>query len=117
MITVCVSPKDENLQQWLNFILLIFYPQLRRAAAVCACLLMMATPVRAATFRFASSSNRIYVEGGGSGTLSEIKAALPNAPLDVVDAANAIWLLRANLFITDGSTIVLHGTAAGGDVN
>jgi hypothetical protein len=70
-----------------------------------------------ATFRYANRSNRICVEGGGSGTLSEIKAALPDASRDLVDPANGIWLLRANLFITDGSTIVLQGTSIGGDVN
>jgi len=70
-----------------------------------------------ATFRFSGASNRIYVEGGGSATLTDIKNALPNAPLDLVDAANQVWLLRANLFITDGSTLILHGSAAGGDVN
>src|SRR5256885_10895556 len=76
---------------------------------------MCSSQAEAASFHYASSSNRIYVEGGGSATLSDIKAALPNAPLDLV--ANGVWLLRANLFITDGSVMVFHGTAIGGDVN
>src|ERR1044071_6315797 len=82
-----------------------------------ALLLLFAGTTHGATFRWASSSNRIYVESGGSATLSDIKAALPNAPLDLIDSANAVWLLRANLQVEDGSVLLLHGTAAGGDVN
>ena len=70
-----------------------------------------------ASLRYAGSSNRIYVEGRGSVTLTEIKAALPNAPLQLVDANTKVWLLMANLFVTDGCTLMLHGAAAGGDVN
>ncbi|MFA5939632.1 MAG: right-handed parallel beta-helix repeat-containing protein [Sinimarinibacterium sp.] len=78
---------------------------------------LLAPAADAATFRHATSSNSIYVESGGTATLSDIKAALPNAPLDVVDAAARVWLLRANLILRDGATLVLHGADAGGDVN
>ena len=78
---------------------------------------LLAHAADAATFRYASSSNRIYVENGGSATLSDIRAALPDAPLDLVNAAARIWLLRANLIISDGTTLYLRGTDAGGDVN
>jgi poly(beta-D-mannuronate) C5 epimerase len=80
-------------------------------------LLLFDWPAYGATFRWASTSNRIYVENGGAATLSDIKAALPNAPLDLVDSVNSYWLLRANLQIADGCTLVLHGTEVGGDVN
>ena len=70
-----------------------------------------------AGIRWASSSNRIYLEDGVTATLSDIKAALPNAPLDLVDPTQKIWLLRANLQITGGSALMLHGTGAGGDVD
>src|SRR6266542_1806326 len=80
-------------------------------------LLLLSCPTFGATFRWAATSNRIYVENGGSATLSDIKAGLANAPLDLVDSANKIWLLRANLQIADGCTLVLHGAALGGDVN
>ncbi|MGE3296593.1 MAG: NosD domain-containing protein [Porticoccaceae bacterium] len=70
-----------------------------------------------AGIRWASSSNRIYLEDGVTATLSDIKAARPNAPLDLVDPTQKIWLLRANLQITDGSTLILRGTGAGGDVD
>lgn len=69
------------------------------------------------TIHWSSTSNRIYVDNGAPATLSDIKAAVPKAPLELVDPANAVWLLRANLWIQNGSTLVLHGTSLGGDVN
>ena len=104
-----MSPRRRSILQRLR--------RVGQFAAAAAVLLLLLSPARAATFRFATTSNRIYVEGGGSATLSNIKAAMPNAPLDLVDPANGVWLLRANLVIADGSVIVLHGTAIGGDVN
>jgi parallel beta-helix repeat protein len=70
-----------------------------------------------ATFRWASESSRIYVESGGSATLTDIKNALPKAPLCLIDATNRIWFLDASLTVSDGAKLVLHGSAAGGDVN
>lgn len=78
-------------------------------------LLLVVPAASAATFRYASSSNRIYVENGGSATLTQIKAAIPDAPLD--NLGGGTWLLRANIQIEDGSALVLHGTPIGGDVN
>src|SRR5262245_44430596 len=80
-------------------------------------LALMTASIQVATFRFASTSNRIYVEGGGTVTLTDIKTALPNAPLDLVDGVGLVWLLRANLVMADGCVLLLHGSAAGGDVN
>lgn len=80
-------------------------------------LLASLSVAHSATFRWATTSNRIYVESGGSATLTEIKNALPNAPLTLVDAANHVWLLGANLILADGSMLELHGSAAGGDVD
>ena len=74
-------------------------------------------PVTGPTFRYASSVNRIYIENGGTATLTDIKQALAHVPLDLVDPVNKIWLLRATLFVADGSRLLLHGEAAGGDVN
>jgi len=70
--------------------------------------------------RFASgvsSGNppRIYVSGSGSATLTDIKTALPHAPL--IALAPAVWHLRCELYMTDGARLVLHGTKIGGDVN
>jgi len=80
-------------------------------------LLALPRTAHGVSFRYASSSNRIYVEDGGTATLSAIKTALPNAPLDLVNTNGKVWLLRANLQIEDGSVVVLHGTSAGGDMN
>src|SRR4029077_11606891 len=70
-----------------------------------------------ANFLWSPASNLISVGNGGSATLSDIKAALPAEPLDLVDAASKIWLLRAILVVQDGFTLSLHGGAVGGDVN
>lgn len=87
-----------------------------RAATACS-VALLAIDAHAATYRYASSSNRIYVESGGIATLTEIRAALPNAPLQLVDGALKIWLLGANLIVTDGTTLHLHGSGVGGDVD
>lgn len=87
-----------------------------KVATAAACAALLAIDAHAATFRYASSSNRIYVESGGTATLTEIRAALPNAPLELVDDALKIWLLGANLIVTDGTTLYLHGSGVGGDV-
>jgi len=89
-----------------------------RAGFVAAALAACSGPALAASFHYASSSNRIYVEGGGSAaTLSDIKAALPSAPLDLVSTSPKVWLLRATLQIVDGTELDLHGTGIGGDVD
>jgi poly(beta-D-mannuronate) C5 epimerase len=100
----CVVARAGRLKVW---------PLLLAGAACCLCV----PEVGAATFRWVPASNRIYVETGGSATLTDIKAALPTAPLDLVDSTNKIWLLRADLQVEDGCKLVLRGSAVGGDVN
>lgn len=90
---------------------------LNAIAAATFCAALLAADAHAATFRYASSSNRIYVESGGTATLTEIRAALPDAPLELVDDALKIWLLGANLIVTDGTTLYLSGSGVGGDVD
>jgi parallel beta-helix repeat protein len=84
-------------------------------AAAAALLLSGAAPTWGVTFRWASSSNRIYVTGPGSATLSDIVAVLDKAPL--TQTAPGVWLLRANILIESGAELVLHGTRIGGDVD
>jgi parallel beta-helix repeat protein len=55
------------------------------------------------------------VTGPGSGTLSDLKTALPKVPLTQVSPA--VWYLQANIEIEKGATLLLHGTKLGGDVN
>jgi parallel beta-helix repeat protein len=96
----------ETVQQpWVNLVLIVWG----------ACLLC-APSAFAASFKYSATVNKIYVYGTGSATLSNIKTALPSAPLSVVDSANKIWLLSANLIVQDGCTLVLNGGATG-DVN
>ncbi len=78
---------------------------------------LIATSPPAAQYRYASSSSTIYVTNGGYATLSQIHTALPKAPLVLTDAVNNVWFLGANIVLQNGSTLLLHGTAQGGDVN
>ncbi|MBI4098370.1 MAG: right-handed parallel beta-helix repeat-containing protein, partial [Candidatus Levybacteria bacterium] len=50
-------------------------------------------------------------------SLSDIKAIKPSAPLDLVNSTNKTWLLKANLKLEQGATLLLHGSTVGGDVN
>jgi len=102
-------PRERMLSRYRNWT--------ARLSVACLLWLVIVQGAFGATFRWSGTSNRIYVEGGGSASLTDIKAALPVAPLDLVDVTNKVWLLRADLVVEDGSTLVLHGAAAGGDVN
>jgi len=108
---------DRSAEQIHRRLYLIFYRKLLKRLVVAGTAGFLCLPSLGATFRYASSSNRIYVEGGGTATLTAIKTALPNAPLYLVDPSNQIWLLRASLFIADGCTVQIHGSPAGGDAN
>jgi mannuronan 5-epimerase len=71
----------------------------------------------AVSYRYMRDLNLIIVESGGGTTLSAIHAALPEAPLRLVDPAHRTWLLAADLLVTNGSGLSLYGTKIGGDVN
>ena len=73
--------------------------------------------VEQAHIRYSSGSNIIYVEGGATATLSDIKFITPDAPLELLDAAAKIWKLDADIRVVEGSTLLLHGSDAGGDVD
>ena len=109
VIFVTEPPRHRKLLRYQSWIV-------RGSAAGVMCWLCV-TASFAATFRWSAASNRIYVESGGSARLTDIKAALPAAPLDLVDVTNKIWLLRADLQVQDGCTLVLRGATVGGDVN
>jgi mannuronan 5-epimerase len=77
------------------------------AAAVAA---LTAPDATAALSRWSASNNRIYVYGGGTMTLTDIRATTPSLPdtaLERVDAANEIWLLSANILVEEGTTLSL----------
>ena len=71
--------------------------------------------------RFASSSNRVYVESvdgtrGGCSSLTHIYETLgtdksPVFPLETPGE----WYLGSELYVLDGITLEVHGTSAGGD--
>src|SRR5262245_10034738 len=89
----------------------------RQISMFCWLCLLCASSAFGATFRWSPSSNRIFVENGGSATLSDIKAAVPLVPLDLVNGTVKVWLRRAELLVQDGCTLRLRGAAVGGDVN
>lgn len=86
-------------------------------ATLLAVLLLCSTDLWAVTYRYASSSNRIYVENGGSTTLTQIRANTPSLPSGALTRSGNVWTLNVELRIEDGSTLVLHGSAIGGDVD
>lgn len=79
-----------------------------RADATCA----------AANVRWAPDADRISVTGAVTCTLSEVRAHLPaEVPLTVVDAPGRVWFLGTNLFVEQGATLAIEGSAVGGDVD
>jgi parallel beta-helix repeat protein len=87
------------------------------ALAALAFLSLLPDAALAVTYRYASSENRIYVESGGSTTLTEIRANTPSLPAAALTRAGNVWLLSAKLHLEDGSMLVLHGSTIGGDVD
>lgn len=85
------------------------------AASAVALLLFCSNTTLAVSYRWSAGSYRIYVTGPGTVTLSDVKVAMPNAPLFQV--APGIWHLRANLVVEEGAKLLIHGTKIGGDVN
>jgi len=75
-------------------------------------------PCSAANIRWASSSNRVYVTGNVECTLTEIKQlGSKYIPLTLLDPANKVWFLGANLFLQEGAKLILYGSPVGGDVD
>jgi poly(beta-D-mannuronate) C5 epimerase len=85
--------------------------------AFLALLSLCCTDLWAATYRYASSSNRIYVENGGTTTLTQIRANTPSLPAGALTRSGNVWTLNVELRIEDGVTLLLHGSAVGGDVD
>ena len=86
-------------------------------AMLLALLLLCSPDLWAATYRYASSSNRIYVESGGTTTLTQIRENTPSLPASALTRSGNVWYLAAELRIEDGVTLLLHGSAIGGDVD
>ncbi|CAM9715159.1 unnamed protein product, partial [Discosporangium mesarthrocarpum] len=95
-------------------------------AVVSACSPASSTP----NIRYAASSNRLYLEGGGCTTLPEILANRSDkngtkGPLyywdmktnTQTDIMTGTWYLDSELFIEDGSHLEITGPQAGGEVS
>lgn len=89
---------------------------MRFRALALALLLLGSTSAGAAALRYEPDDNLIVVDGAWT-TLSAIKQALPQAPLTLVDRQRRVWLLSANVLLTNGGALRLYGRRAGGDVD
>jgi len=67
--------------------------------------------------RWSTTSNRLYIETAVSCTLTDLATFMGPDVLELVDPAQHIWLLKANLIISSGGSLILHGTSIGGDVD
>lgn len=74
-----------------------------------------AEPCASGSVIYNATSNNLYVAGAVSCTLTDLHALAPDAPLSQVGTAT--WFLGANLLLQEGATLVLDGTARGGDVD
>jgi parallel beta-helix repeat protein len=66
--------------------------------------------------RYAASSNTLYLSAG-SVDLPQLREICAAAPLEQVPGAAGTWFLKANLVVSDGATLRIRGTAAGGGVD
>lgn len=88
------------------------------ALAVVPANVKAALPCSPDSIRWAHSTNRVYIKGDVECTLTEIKElGSKYIPLTLVDPAQKIWFLGANLLLREGAKLVLHGSSAGGDVD
>ncbi|CAM9761421.1 unnamed protein product [Ectocarpus sp. 8 AP-2014] len=82
-------------------------------------------PTIPVTVRYAASTQRVYFEHtdgttGGCATLSDVLAERVEKNGTVKKIMNASqvtghWLIEADLYVTNGVTLQLHGSASGGD--
>lgn len=78
----------------------------------------LAAPCDATNIRWASSSNTIYVSGASTVcTLTELDVLADKAPITLVDPANKVWFVGANIVMQQGARLNLHGSEGGGDVD
>lgn len=67
---------------------------------------LAASSCTAANLRYANSSNTLYLQTGGICRVADIAAL---KPLQLVNQGGGIYLLKANLKLTDGSALLIDG--------
>ncbi len=67
--------------------------------------------------RWASSSNRVYVTGDVTCTLSDLAVLEPHAGIKPVEGQEHTWLLGSNVVLKGGARLDLVGSGLGGDVD
>jgi hypothetical protein len=66
----------------------------------------------ASAVRWASSSNRLYISGAVTCTLTDLDALVSHAVLERTHKQNKIWMLRANLLLQNGAGLRVTGEEA-----
>lgn len=79
--------------------------------------LAWSVPAHASGIHYDEKARRIEVGTGTDLTLATIAAYVPREALQQTDVQKHIWLLSANLLITNGTRLRLHGSAIGGVVD
>ena len=87
-----------------------------RPSTIAALLLMLSCSHNAGAAALRYENNLITIDGVST-TPTALKAALPSAPLTLVDRDRRIWLLSASILLTNGASLRLWGSRAGGDVD
>ena len=67
--------------------------------------------------RWSVSSNRVYVSGDVTCTLSELAEIEPHAEILPVEGRENTWLLGSNIVLQNGAKLNLVGSELGGDVD
>jgi parallel beta-helix repeat protein len=84
--------------------------------SIATLLLLLLPAVSAASVSYQRDANLIVVDGS-TVTPSTLKAALPSAPLELVDPRRRVWLLSASVLLTNGAQLRVHGQSVGGDAD
>ncbi len=94
----------------------------RRLSGLALSSLLAQAVTAACPVRWSASSNTAYIESAVSCTLSDIYTATSQYPvLQVIPPPNGatskIWLLKANLQLSNGATLTIKGSSLGGDAD
>lgn len=77
-----------------------------------------AAPCMAANIRWAASTNTVYISGAGVVcTLTELDQLATKAVITQTNLPDKVWFVGSNIWLQNGATLRLYGSAAGGDVS
>ncbi|MEW5853746.1 MAG: right-handed parallel beta-helix repeat-containing protein [Myxococcota bacterium] len=73
-------------------------------------------PCESASIMFSEAEQTVTLTGDMGCTPSEMADVVPEGALTTVPGLPGVWMLRANVVLREGATLLLHGPRAGGDV-